>query len=98
MGLRSERRFLGEATNHSVRWAGRSAWYERRETRTTRLNRPLGMLQLPAMRKESNSRMVAGSNPARSTKFNAYFSRVLSVFCPNGSDFDQLIFQCPEIS
>ena len=33
----------------------------------TRLNRPLGMLQTPAMRKDQQSRKVAGSNPARST-------------------------------
>jgi hypothetical protein len=37
------------------------------ETTATRLNRPLGMLQAPALRKEQESRKVAGSNPARST-------------------------------
>jgi len=41
------------------RWAGRSAWYEHRESKSMRSDRPLGM------------REVAGSNPARSTTLAA---------------------------
>jgi hypothetical protein len=67
-------------------------------TTATRLNRPLGMLQAPALRKEQESRKVAGSNPARSTKLKPCFSRFLADFCPSGPDLSQLVFRCDEIS
>ena len=59
------------------------------ETPATRLNRPLGMLQAPALRKEQETRKVAGSNPARSTNFKPCFSRFFAGFCPNESDLGQ---------
>jgi hypothetical protein len=64
----------------------------------TRLNRPLGMPQTPAMRKDQQSRKVAGSNPARSTIFIACCSRALAAVCPNDSDLSRCIFRVCEIS
>ena len=57
----------------------------------TRLNRPLGMLQLPAMRKDSKSCRVAGSNPARSTKFKLCFPQFLTADKDLVSFFDSCL-------
>jgi hypothetical protein len=49
---------------------------------------------------KSNMSGVCSSKgkPARGSNINPLFSLVLSVFCPNGSDLEQLFFWCCEIS